>query len=75
MPLAALLIINKVRALDGLVDQLLVVNVYAGLEKECLCIHISLATMVVAESVVVRAAYRQLVLQFHLSTLDAADHV
>ena len=52
-PLAALLIIKKVRASNGRFYGLYVINVDAGLEEECLWVHVGLAAMVAVEAIVV----------------------
>ena len=75
LPLAALLFIKKVRASDGRLYGLRVVDIHAGLKQECLWIHISLTATVVAESVVVRATDGQLILEGIVAATDVVHHL
>jgi hypothetical protein len=75
LPLAALFIIKKVRARNGWLYGLHVVDVNTGLKEESLWIHVGLSAAIVVETVVVRTADRQFVLQGIVATADVVNHL
>ena len=74
-PLAALLIIKKVRANNSRRYGLHVVDVDTGLKEEGLWVHVSLPTTVVIEAIVVRASHGQFVLQGVVAATDVVHHL
>jgi hypothetical protein len=75
LPLAAFLIIDKVRTGDGVLYSLKFIYIDTGLKEESLRIHVCLPTVVVVESIVVRASDRQFVLEGVIAVSDVVNHL